>query len=68
VVAGVAARITLRVSSALEEIGLTAAGSRVLAEARISCSMVAGAAHGRLFVDWPRRYCAVDLIRRSYSA
>lgn len=59
-----AARITLRVNSALEETGLTAAVSRVLADAGISCNVIAGAAHDHLFVDWPRRYRALDLIRQ----
>jgi ribosomal protein S18 acetylase RimI-like enzyme len=59
-----AARITLRVNSALEDIGLTASVSRVLADAGISCNVIAGAAHDHLFVDWPRRYHALDLIRQ----
>ncbi|HEX6527331.1 MAG TPA: ACT domain-containing protein [Streptosporangiaceae bacterium] len=59
----VAARITLRVNSALDEIGLTAAVSRVLADADISCNVIAGAAHDHLFVDWSRRYYALDLLR-----
>ena len=44
-------RITLRVSPALET-GLTAAVSRVLTDAGISCTVIAGAAHNQLFVDW----------------
>jgi len=60
----VAARITLRVNSAWAEIGLTAAVSRVLADVDISCNVIAGAAHDHLFVDWPRRYHALDLIRQ----
>jgi uncharacterized protein len=46
----VAARITLRASSALEETGLNAAVSRALADAGISCYVIAGAAHDRLFM------------------
>ena len=42
----------VRVSSALEEIGLTAAVSRMPADAGISCNVITGAAHDRLFVDW----------------
>jgi hypothetical protein len=57
-------RITLRVNSALEQIGLTAAVSRVLADAGISCNVIASAAHGHLSVDWQRRYRAPDLIRQ----
>jgi hypothetical protein len=41
----------VRVSSALET-GLTAAVSRVLADAGISRIVIAGAAHDQLFVDW----------------
>ncbi len=59
----VAARITLRVNSALDEVGLTAVVSRVLADADISCNVIAGAAHDHLFVDWPRRFYAQDLLR-----
>ena len=60
----VAARITLRVNSALDEVGLTAVVSRVLADADISCNVIAGAAHDHLFVDWPRRHYAQDLLRQ----
>jgi hypothetical protein len=60
----VAARITLRVHSALEEVGLTATVSRILADAGISCNVIAGAAHDHLFVDWPRRRHALDLLRQ----
>jgi ribosomal protein S18 acetylase RimI-like enzyme len=59
-----AARITLRVDSALEEVGLTALVSRVLADAGISCNVIAGAAHDHLFVDWHRGAQAVALLRR----
>jgi len=48
----------------LEEIGLIAAVSRVLADADISCNVIAGAAYDHLSVDWPRRYRAPDLIRQ----
>ena len=47
----VAARITLRVGSALTDVGLTALFSRTLAESGISCSVIAGGAHDHLFVD-----------------
>ena len=60
----VAARITLRGNSSLDEIGLTATVSRVLADAGISCNVIAGAAHDHLFVDWHRGSHAVELLQR----
>ncbi|CAM4328411.1 ACT domain-containing protein [Nocardiopsis rhodophaea] len=59
----VAAWITLRVHSALHAVGLTATVAGVLAEADMSCNIVAGYYHDHLFVshaDGPR---AVDLLR-----
>lgn len=60
----VAARITLRVDSTLDEVGLTATVSRVLADAGISCNVIAGSAHDHLFVDWDMRAKALDLLRQ----
>jgi GNAT superfamily N-acetyltransferase len=60
----VAARITLRVNSTLDEVGLTATVSRTLADAGISCNVIAGSAHDHLFVDWHRREQALDLLRQ----
>jgi uncharacterized protein len=62
-----AARITLRVNSTLDEVGLTATVSRVLADAGISCNVIAGAAHDHLFVDWPNGHRALDLLRQPLS-
>ena len=46
----VAAWITLRVQSALAAVGLTAAVARALADAGLSCNVVAGYHHDHLFV------------------
>lgn len=59
----VAARITLSIDSGLAAVGLTAAVSRVLAGAGISCNVIAGFAHDHLFVDWDRGAEAADLLR-----
>ena len=48
----VAARITLRVGSAFTDTGLTALFSRTLADAGISCNVIARLAHDHLFVGW----------------
>jgi hypothetical protein len=58
----VAARITLGVNSELDEVGLTARVSRVLADAGISCNVIAGTAHDHLFVDWGRGEQALALL------
>lgn len=60
----VAARITLQVNSTLDEVGLTAAVSRALADADISCNVIAATAHDHLFVPWPSRHQALDLLAR----
>jgi len=50
----VAAWITLRIHSALDAVGLTAAVSRALTEAGISANVVAGYTHDHLFVPHER--------------
>jgi hypothetical protein len=59
----VAARITLRVGSALTDVGLTALFSRTLAAAGISCNVIAGLAHDHLFVGWDQGARALTLLR-----
>lgn len=55
-------RITLRVHSALDGIGLTAAVSGVLADAGIACNMVAGLHHDHAFVPTSDAERAVGLL------
>lgn len=57
------ARITLGVNSALADVGLTALVSRTLADAAISCNVVAGLAHDHLFVAWDAREAALARLR-----
>ncbi len=59
----VAAMITLRVRSALDAVGLTAAVATRLADAGISCNVVAGYHHDHLFVPVERADEAVGLLR-----
>jgi GNAT superfamily N-acetyltransferase len=58
----VAARITLRVNSALDGVGLTALFSRTLADAGISCNVIAARSHDHIFVDWTQRTQALTLL------
>lgn len=58
----VAGWITLQVYSALTAVGLTAAVSAVLAEADISCNVVAGYHHDHLLVPIDRLDDAIDLL------
>ena len=59
----VAGWITLRVHSALDAVGLTAAVSRALAEAGLSCNVVAGYHHDHLFVEHERAERALAVLR-----
>ena len=60
----VAAMITLRVHSALEDVGLTAVVSAALAQANIACNVFAGYHHDHLFVPYERAQEAVEILRR----
>lgn len=59
----VAAHITLRVASALDAVGLTAAVSTALAEAGISCNVIAGLVHDHLLVEAERADEAMTILR-----
>lgn len=59
-----AAWITLMVNSDLAAVGLTAAISRALADAGISCNVVAAAHHDHLFVPVERGSDAIEVLRR----
>ncbi len=59
-----AAWITLTVHSDLQSVGLTAAVSAALAEAQISCNVVAGVHHDHLFVPVARAEEAVAVLKR----
>ncbi len=58
-----AAWLTLRVHSALDGVGLTAAVSKVLADAGIACNMLAGYHHDHLLVPVARAGDAISLLR-----
>jgi hypothetical protein len=58
----VAAWITLRVDSTLEQVGLTALFSRALADAGISCNVLAGLRHDHLLVPAERAEEAIGLL------
>ena len=58
----VAAWITLRVHSALDAVGLTAAVSSALADAGISCNVLAGRFHDHLLVPFDSARAALDVL------
>jgi len=57
------ARITLRVHSDLEAVGLTAAVAAALAADGIPANVVAGYFHDHVFVPWPRASDALAALR-----
>jgi hypothetical protein len=59
----VAAWITLRVQSTLEQVGLTALFSRALADAGISCNVLAGVHHDHLLVPADRADDAIAVLQ-----
>lgn len=59
----VAAMITLRVHSSLDAVGLTAAVASTLAEAGISCNVVAGYFHDHVFVPIEHADRATHLLK-----
>jgi hypothetical protein len=58
----VAAWITLEIHSALEAVGLTAAVSRALTDARISCNVLAGFHHDHLLVPVAEAARALEVL------
>ena len=62
-IAFTAAWITLTVHSDLAAVGLTAAFSRALGEAGISCNVVAGAHHDHLFVPTEQAARAMQVLQ-----
>ncbi len=63
----VAAMITLGLHSRLDDVGLTAAVSSLLAGAGISCNVMAGYFHDHLFVPVERAEEVVELLARLAS-
>lgn len=64
----VAAWITLEVHSSLAAVGLTASFSTALAQAGISCNVVAGFHHDHLFVPCERAEKALSTLRALSAA
>lgn len=64
----VAAWITLQVHSSLAAVGLTAAFSAALAQAGISCNVVAGFHHDHIFVPIERADRALSTLRALSAA
>jgi uncharacterized protein len=64
----VSAMITLQVHSSLDAVGLTAAVAGTLAEAGVSCNVVAGHFHDHLFVPIERAQQALRLLHALSTA
>jgi hypothetical protein len=64
----VAAWITLGVPSSLHAVGLTAAFSTALADAGISCNVLAGLRHDHLLVPVDQRDRTLEVLRRLAAA
>jgi len=63
-----AAWITLKVHSDLQAVGLTAAFSRALSEAGISCNVVAAAYHDHIFVPIERATESIEQLKALQQA
>jgi hypothetical protein len=58
------ARITLRIHSSLEAVGLTARVASALSVRGIAANVVAGFHHDHFFVPWQRRAEAMEALRQ----
>lgn len=56
--------ITLMVNSDIEAVGLTAAFSRVLGEANISCNVIAGNHHDHILVPYDKSSLAIETLKK----
>jgi uncharacterized protein len=56
------ARITLKVHSSLEAVGLTAAFATALGQVGISANVIAGYYHDHIFVQWNKRHAAMSAL------
>lgn len=65
---GLWARISLKVHSALDAVGLTAAVAGALTREGISANVVAGFHHDHVFVPWDRRDAALAALRHLAGA
>jgi uncharacterized protein len=56
------AKITLTVHSSLSAVGLTAAFAKALGDKNISANVIAGYFHDHIFVQWNRRFDAMEAL------